>query len=185
MKEVSEFPPPPPDRRNFFTQAASVAIGGFLGLFPFLAGLRVYLDPLSRKSAVTNAVKVANLDSLPDDGTPKKFPVVAERTDAWNRFSATPIGAVYLRRQGDEISAFSAECPHAGCFVDYRGGDHKDFFCPCHNSNFNPDGSIKAGVSPRGMDTLEVEVRTAGEVKEVWVTFQKFHAGHADKSPIT
>jgi Rieske Fe-S protein len=184
MNEVEVFPPPPPNRRNFFIQAASVVIGGFLGLFPFLAGLRVYLDPLSRKGVESSAVKVATIDSVPEDGTPKKFTVVAGRTDVWNRIPPAPIGAVYLRRQGEDVVAFSTVCPHAGCFVDYRAGEHQDFFCPCHNSNFNSDGSIKAGVSPRSMDTLEVERRGTNGA-EIWVTFQSFHAGHAEKTPIT
>ncbi len=183
MKQTDEVSSCPPDRRNFFVKAGSVIIGGFLGLFPFLAGLRVYFDPLTREGSESKAVKVTLFDSIPDNGTPKKFAVLADRTDAWNRFPNAPIGAIYLRRDGENVTAFNAVCPHAGCFVDYRDGE-QDFFCPCHNSNFNPDGSIKAGVSPRAMDSLEVERRGA-DGSEIWVTFQNFHAGHADKQPIT
>jgi hypothetical protein len=43
----------------------------------------------------------------------------------------------------------------------------------------------EAGVSgaelDRGMDALEVEIRNT---KEVWVKFQDFQAGHAEKVPI-
>ena len=43
-----EVPVAPPQRRNFFAEAAAVVIGGFVGLFPFAAGLAAFLDPLRR-----------------------------------------------------------------------------------------------------------------------------------------
>jgi len=122
------------------------------------------------------------LEALPDDGIPRKFPVLATRVDAWNKFSETPIGAVYLRRTSDgQIQAFNVVCPHAGCFVDFLP-DRNQYLCPCHNSAFSVTGAIADRSSPaaRGLDSLEVEVRNA---KEVWVKFQNFQAGRAEKVP--
>ena len=79
------------------------------------------------------------------------------------------------------MTALHAACPHAGCFVDYRG-DHKDFFCPCHNSSFAADGTVAdpKSPSPRPLDTLDLEVRGS----EVWIRFQNFAAGHKEKRPV-
>ena len=147
------------------------------------SGLTVFFDPLRRKSSNTGAVRVTTLDALPIDGVPRKFPVVASRIDAWNKFTDFPIGAVYLRRTGEKtLQAFNASCPHAGCFVDYlpKSGS---FHCPCHESTFTADGKIDNPDSPaqRGLDDLKVEVRDG---KEVWVEFRNFQAGHAEKIPI-
>ncbi len=115
----------------------------------------------------------------------RRFEVLAGRVDAWNRFPNVAVGAVYLRRvAADKVEAINVICPHAGCPVDYRPGG-KGYLCPCHDSQFNFDGTLVAGArspSPRGLDALEVEVR---EGSEIWVKFQNFEAGKAEKVPVT
>ena len=172
----------PADRRGFFKQALAGIISVILGLIPVGAGLAVFLDPLRRKSEASGAVRVASLEALPDDGIPRKFPVIASRVDAWNKFTETAIGAVYLRRASDgQVQAFNASCPHAGCFVDFRSAENH-FHCPCHNSSFSLDGKIldPKSPSPRGLDELEVEVRNESEI---WVKFQNYRAGVSEKIP--
>lgn len=174
---------PGDDRRGFFKKILAGIIGAVLGLVPLGAGLTVFLDPLRRKAAAGGMVQIATLDALPSDGVPRKFPVLASRTDAWNKFSQVPIGAVYLRREPDgKLQAFNVVCPHAGCFVDFLP-DRGSYLCPCHNSTFNVEGKIadRSSPAPRGLDSLEVEVRNG---KELWVKFQNFQAGRAEKIPV-
>lgn len=176
-------PRPTPDRRNFITKACAVAVGGAIAVVPALAGLLVLFDPLRRKSASGGAVLVASLDSLPEDGAPRKFSVLATRVDAWNRSPNVPVGAVYLQRLGQGgVRAFNVVCPHAGCFVDYRPTENH-YHCPCHNSSFALDGKVRdpKSPSPRGLDDLPVEIRNGGEV---WVTFQNYRAGVHEKIPV-
>ncbi len=171
------------DRRGFLKRALAVVIGAVAGLIPLGAGLAVLLDPLRRKSAGAGMVRVTTLDALPDDGLPHKFPILATRVDAWNKFAEVPVGAVYLRRTGaDKVEALNVVCPHAGCFVDFLPA-RDCFLCPCHNSTFTLAGRIadRASPAPRGMDTLPVEVRNG---KEIWVAFQNFEAGCAEKIPV-
>jgi Rieske Fe-S protein len=126
---------------------------------------------------------VTTLDALPADGIPRKFAVLADRVDAWNRYSGVPIGAVYLRHTAEgRIEALHVVCPHAGCFVDFLPG-RGNFLCPCHNSAFTIDGRIAdtASPSPRDMDSLQVELRNE---REIWVKFENFKAGRADKVPV-
>lgn len=158
-------------------------LGAVLGLAPVAAGLRVWLDPLQRRGGAGAPVRVTSLDSLPADGVPRKFPVLADRTDAWNKFQNVPVGAVYLRRtMAGKIEALNVVCPHAGCFVDFKAESGK-YLCPCHNSLFALDGKLASAASPaaRGLDTLEVELR---HEHEVWVKFQNFEAGKAQKVPV-
>jgi menaquinol-cytochrome c reductase iron-sulfur subunit len=174
---------PVPERRHFLKQFAAGIIGAVLTLLPVGAGLAVFLDPLRRKSAASGAVRVASLESLPNDGIPRKFPVIAARVDAWNKFTQTAIGAVYLRRTSDgQVQAFNVVCPHAGCFVDFKP-EEGHYSCPCHNSTFTVAGSIgdRTSPAPRGLDSLGVEVRDG---KDVWVKFQNFQAGRAEKVPV-
>ncbi|MDB6023574.1 MAG: (2Fe-2S)-binding protein [Pedosphaera sp.] len=171
------------DRRGFFKKSLALIIGGAAALLPAIAALKVLLDPLRHKSAAGTAIKIVTLDAVPADGVPRKFPVLAAKMDAWNKFQNVPIGAVYLRRTGDgKLEALNVVCPHAGCFVDFSPAK-EGFVCPCHNSHFNLDGKIasKKSPSPRGLDSLPVEVDADGVI---WVTFQNFQAGRPDKVPV-
>jgi menaquinol-cytochrome c reductase iron-sulfur subunit len=165
------------------TKASAAIIGGLVGLFPALAGLTVILDPLRHKQKAGGFVRVTTLGAVPEDGVPRKFRVLEDHQDAWNKFANVPVGAVYLRRLGGTaVQAFNVVCPHAGCFVDFMA-DRKSYLCPCHNSTFDLDGKIlgKKSPSPRSLDSLEVEVREGGEI---WVKFQNYQAGHREKVPV-
>jgi Rieske Fe-S protein len=170
-------------RRSFLKKAAAAVLGLLAMAAPLVSGVMVILDPLRRKSEQKGSIRVTFLNSIPEDGLPRKFTVIASQSDAWNRNPSVPIGAVYLRRTGPKtIQAFNVVCPHAGCFVDLMPGG-KQYLCPCHNSSFALDGKINdpKSPSPRGMDELEVEIRNENEV---WVKFQNFLAGHEEKIPV-
>ena len=180
---------PPADRRGFFTKAGAIVCGSLLALVPLASGVAVFLSPAWRKQ-VGSWVRIALLDQVPDDGRPVSFPVITDRVDAWNRYPAQRIGAVYLVRDPgtEKPTAFTATCPHAGCFIGYTPGqDH--FQCPCHTSAFNFNGTRVSGdkeVAPRGMDSLDVEVRPCpadSSIREVWVHFERFQTGKKEKIP--
>ena len=190
------------ERRGFLAKTAALLAGGVALVTPAAVGIVSFLNPLRQKSQAGGFVKLATLDTLPEDGTPRKFPVIADRTDAWNLFPSEPIGAVYLRRTGkDYIEAFQVICPHAGCSIGIKkvsgtvfenglkkiaGKNEKMvpdtfiFYCPCHGASFDLTGKRldATSSSPRDMDSLEVEIR---DNNEVWVKFQKFSSGTASK----
>lgn len=174
-------------RRNFFSEALAVAIGAFVGLVPLAAGLMVFFDPLRRRAGAGEFIRIAPLDSLPDDGVPRQFPVVADRDDAWNHYDAQPLGSVFLRRAGGKVEALNAVCPHLGCMVDFIG-QRQIFRCPCHNSLFEPDGQRIIPPdgncpSPRSLDPLEAQVRGEGAAATLWVKFQNFRTGTPERIP--
>lgn len=170
-----------PDRRRFI-KGATCAVGAAMGVVPMVAGVRVALDPLGHEASGSEAefIRLAELADL-ENGVPRKFSIVADKTDKWTRYRDVPVGAVYLLKSEPDgetkVTAFNTVCPHLGCFVDYRA-EKQDFFCPCHDSKFDvKDGSVQSGVSPRGMDTLEVEIRKG---TEIWVKYQRFKANSKD-----
>ena len=170
-------------RRSFLRKTLALALGSLAYAVPGLAGIVAFLNPLRplrQKSQAGQPVRVASLDMLPEDGTPQEVSVVADRTDAWNRFPNEPIGAVFLRRTGkDQVEAINVVCPHAGCSVQYQEGAGK-LFCPCHAASFDLAGKRldETSHSPRDLDTLEAEIRNG---TEVWVRFQNFRTGIAEK----
>lgn len=191
-----------PARRNFLYAFGAVVIGLVVSVFPLGAGLMVFLDPLIGKKKLPTSVpqdpaggegflKVATLDSVPDDGIPRRFPVIANLQDAWNFTPGQPIGAIYLRREkgAKEVQVFHATCPHAGCSVAYtHDPDPKNclYKCPCHNSAFNLEGEKvdlpgKENPSPRPLDTLEVDDAKLASTGEVWVKFLNFYTGIHEK----
>lgn len=165
-------------RRGFITKVIAVLIGAAAYLPPAAAGAWVFLNPLRQKGQGGRMFRLATLDTL--DEVPKKFSIVADRTDAWNRFSNEPVGAVYLRKTAeDQVQAIHVVCPHAGCSIQYQADGDK-FFCPCHSANFDLSGARldETSPSPRDLDTLDVEIR---EENEVWVKFKNFRTGTPEK----
>ncbi|WP_337169378.1 Rieske 2Fe-2S domain-containing protein [Gemmatimonas aurantiaca] len=171
-----------PDRRNFVTKAAAIVVGGLISVVAPVAGLLTFLDPLRRKSDTRGMVRVASLASLPENGEPRKFPVLDTLVDAWNKTENVPVGSVYVQKTGENtVRVLNSVCPHLGCSVGYRAST-QGYFCPCHKSAFAVDGSIAdpKSPSPRAMDELTAEVRDG----EVWVKFQNFRKGSPDKIPV-
>lgn len=168
----------PQPRREFLKSAACVALGSCALAAPIGAAIVVLSNPLKSRG-VPLPVRITSLSSLPLNGTPRFFQVVTERRDAWTKFPANAIGAVFLRRISEnEVVAFNASCPHLGCAVEFRN-DRDVFFCPCHNSEFAKTGEVR-GTSPsrRGLDTLRVDLHEDGDV---WVYFENFEPGIAQK----
>jgi menaquinol-cytochrome c reductase iron-sulfur subunit len=175
------------ERRGFLAMSFAILGGAAALLIPTALGTASFLSPLlRRKKEAGDLLRLATLDVLPEDGAPMKFAVIAERTDAWNRYPNESIGAVYLRRlpkkEGkDAVEALQVICPHAGCSIMYEPGEKGGrFFCPCHSAAFDLAGTRtdSTSPSPRDMDTLETEIRNGSEV---WVKFQNFATGTATK----
>jgi menaquinol-cytochrome c reductase iron-sulfur subunit len=172
------------DRRGFVRGVLAMITGTLSLLGPLVGGLAVVLEPLRQRKhgQAGEFIKVGQLASLPNNGLPKKYDILADRQDAWNRYPNVPVGSIYLRRtEDDQITAFNIICPHAGCFVQVDQ-QQKQYNCPCHNSQFKLDGSKSNAdnPSPRGMDPLDVEIRNGDEI---WVHYQSFKTGVADRIP--
>ena len=86
-------------RRGFLAAAGSIVIGGLITLTPLFSGVAFFLDPLLRKRApfkggdADGFLAVTNLNDLPEDGTPLRFVLRADKVDAWNEFKDQSIGS--------------------------------------------------------------------------------------------
>lgn len=187
---------PPEPRRGFVF--ATALIGGLVALAPLLVGLTSFLDPIIRKrkkperyagdgAGDDGFVRISSVGALEENGSPQRFPVIADKQDAWNYIPNQPIGAVFVQRLGgNDIRVFNATCPHAGCSVSCNGAA---YHCPCHNSAFDLDGSKLASESgrnnpsPRPLDSLEIDAKRLEKDQEVWVKFQNFYTGRHEKKP--
>lgn len=167
-------------RRGFFFKTSTAVLGAVLAVFPFVAGLAVFLSPLTKKRKEKNPendqegyLRVTTIDAIPKDGSPKRFAVITDLDDAWTHYRNVPIGSVYLRLAGGKVEALNTTCPHAGCFVNFDQ-PAACFKCPCHNSFFKLDGEIiEPSPSPRRMDTLAVTEKDGA----VFVKYENFYTG--------
>jgi menaquinol-cytochrome c reductase iron-sulfur subunit len=168
---------PAEPRRGFLAKAVTLVLGAAALGTPVVVGLISFLNPLREKKPSGRFYRVTTLGALPEDGSPHKFPIIADRKDAWTLYKDVPIGSVFLRRIGPNvIKALSVICPHAGCMIGFDAAAD-GFLCPCHTARFDVDGrrTDKASKSPRDMDALAgVEIRGGNEI---WVKYETFQTG--------
>jgi menaquinol-cytochrome c reductase iron-sulfur subunit len=175
---VAAGPPAPVARRSFLVRAAALVIGAVVGLVPLAVGLVTFLDPLRRQGAGGKWFRVGSVNAL-RAGVPERVTIVGDRRDSWTDYRQEPLGAIFLVAEpdGKGVKALNATCPHAGCSVAFQAA-RQCFLCPCHTSAFNLEGEAISAVPPRGMDSLECEIRGPGEI---WVKYEDFLTGTADK----
>jgi menaquinol-cytochrome c reductase iron-sulfur subunit len=181
------------ERRSFLSTCGAIGAGTLVAAFPFAAGWRVVTAPGRSNTDSSEAggdegfVRVCPLDAVAADGTPHAFPVVADVVDAWTRAPNQRIGEVFLSRSDKDgkphVLALTAACPHLGCAVEFSGANGQ-FECPCHASGFAKDGKKLFGPSLRGLDELDVKLEEQGGATEVWVRFERFRAGVAERIPV-
>lgn len=191
-----------PVTRGAFIQLLTATISFVIVAIPAAFGGLFFLDPLLRKRGGAGGAGGAaarkdeegfirldiTADVIPSDGLPVAVTVRDDSEDAWNKFLDVPVGSIWLRKDtAGALTAFNSVCPHLGCSVNYRRSEN-DFYCPCHTSAFSLDGKKMNEVPPRDMDALEVSLRTGGKPDpagtEVWVKFQNFQRGKAEKKPL-
>ena len=182
-------------RRGLLKFICRVTMLGYATLM-LIPGARFLIEPLLRKSSANgHPRRVTRLDDL-SPGVPKPFAIKGSRQDAWTLYPEQTLGRIFLLRESDDdvdaeatVIAFSAECPHVGCAIEYKAGDDQ-FFCPCHRGVFDGNGEVVPdselgwkNAPPRAMDQLECGIEEDEESGELWVTvvFQRFEQGLAQQ----
>ncbi len=125
------------------------------------------------------AVRLGKLADFPL-GQPKLAQFALSRTDGW--VTTLESRAVWVVRTGElEATVFNGRCTHLGCAYSWKteGPRRGQFFCPCHDGVFGPDGKVLGGPPPRALDTLPVRV----EDGVLAVSHQDFRLGVAEKAP--
>lgn len=144
-----------PGRRSFIVMlvAAGTAFVGALLSVPLVM---FATDPLFRKAGAKSWSEVGPASDFADITQPAEPIIRVESRDGWRlNISQKPVFVMPPIVSAHRV--FSSICPHLGCQVEWVG-DQRHFFCPCHGSVFEEDGSLLKGPAPRGLDYLDSKV---------------------------
>lgn len=135
-------PGPPGRRRDFLKYVLGGSFVAWLAavFYPLFA----YLKPPKLGEVEVTSVKVGSVGDLkPNSG-------------AIFRFGSKP--ALLVRTPSGDLRAFSAECTHLDCTVQYRS-DLEVIWCACHNGKYDLNGGNISGPPPRPLDVYKVVVK--------------------------
>jgi cytochrome b6-f complex iron-sulfur subunit len=138
--ERSRLDPEPVPRRDFLGLSAVGAAGAAM-LFALVGLLRL------PKAAV-----------LPTPS--KRFRVTLPESLGVAEPYVPPGRSVALVRDREGLYAISTVCTHLGCIVKCAADG---FHCPCHGSQFAPDGTVVKGPAPKPLPWLSI-TKSGGDV---------------------
>ena len=132
-----------PRRRRFVNWFLGTSVGAFLAavLYP----VSRYLVPPEVGESTAGTV---TLPLKPDDVRPNTGQIF--------KFGSRP--GILVRTASGELRAFSAQCTHLNCTVQYRP-DVSHIWCACHNGHYDLNGKNIEGPPPRPLDGFVVNVR--------------------------
>lgn len=61
----------------------------------------------------------------------------------------------------------NAICTHLGCVVPWNSGENK-FICPCHGSQYDPEGAVVRGPAPLPLALAHVAVESERVLLSTW-----------------
>lgn len=62
-----------------------------------------------------------------------------------------------------ENYGLNAVCTHLGCVVPWSAANNK-FMCPCHGSQYSPDGAVVRGPAPLPLALAHCDVAEDGKI---------------------
>ena len=166
--------------RRDFLKICSVVLSALIGIAYAVPLIRTFISPALRQTVIgsTGLIELGSISSC-QVNVPMNMKIVDAKVDAWTKFPPTEIGAVWIIMDKDKkFTAFTSICPHLGCGINWDENFEK-FICPCHDSFFDIEGRVLSGPSPRGMDTLETEIKDG----KIFVKYQKMRLGVSEKLP--
>ena len=130
----------PINRREFLNLAWLASLGFFtLGT---VAATYLFAMPIFEEGEFGGIVDAGAVGELPPPGNP---PVNQPKVKLW--ISNTEEGVVALYKV----------CTHLGCLYNFNTQQNK-FLCPCHGSQFQPDGSYIQGPASRSLDRFVLQI---------------------------
>lgn len=161
------------ERRSFLgvlIGAITAGIGAVLGV---TIG-RYVVEPALADSSTEQWVDAGLLAEIPEGQAVKRNVIIAQNV-GWGQENTQ--GLVWIHRQGETITVYSAVCPHLGCTINHSANG---FLCPCHKSSWDGEGKKNGGPTPRNMDVLEHRI----EGGALQVKYQNFKIGIAEKEAV-
>ncbi|VXD22994.1 QcrA and Rieske domain-containing protein [Planktothrix paucivesiculata] len=120
------------NRRTFL---AWVGVGSLASSFPVAL------------AACSNPENTANIATRPDGFT---VAGTIQELDEKGSIFNSQLPALIIRNPKNiqEVFAVNPTCPHLDCIVKWEASK-KEFGCPCHASQFTPDGQVIKGPADR------------------------------------
>jgi menaquinol-cytochrome c reductase iron-sulfur subunit len=166
-----------PGRRSFFGVLTAVGTS-MVGALLAVPLTRFALFPLLKPTPDTSWTDAGPASNFAQISDPEETQIEVRQRDGW-RESVSEKSVYVLPPDNGENRVLSTICPHLGCHVQWQK-DNRRFFCPCHGSQFAPDGSLIQGPATRGMDQLECRV----EKGKLMVLYQYFRLLVSNKEPV-
>jgi menaquinol-cytochrome c reductase iron-sulfur subunit len=161
-------------RRSFFASL----LGASAGLIAAIIGMPMFryilypVQAVSRSDKWTEIGDVSEFDNL---NTPVTKTISLVQRDGWREVVSNQ--SVFVSRSGNGmLQVLSPVCPHLGCSVSWHENQNK-FICPCHGGQFAADGKRLSGPPPRGLDTLDVQIKDG----KLQVQFEYFRSNVPDR----
>ncbi|HNT25030.1 MAG TPA: Rieske (2Fe-2S) protein [Anaerolineales bacterium] len=89
--------------------------------------------------------------------------------------SHIPNGRFYLARLADGgFLAIYQRCTHLGCNVPWDQ-TQAAFICPCHNSQFTPEGELINPPAPRPLDIFPISIQDGEVIVDTGQPIQRQH----------
>lgn len=136
------------DRRNFLKKIIKAF---FFSISVSLIFILSYIYPSKIKQKKLFYIYLIEEEDLPKSGI-KRFEY------KYDLHEKTIVSFVFLKKDGDELTAFSPLCTHLGCLVKWNNIE-KEFVCVCHGGKFDMDGKVIAGPPPKPLERLPLDIR--------------------------
>jgi quinol---cytochrome c reductase iron-sulfur subunit, bacillus type len=153
-------------RRTFMGVISGLIASSIAAVLGVTIG-RYAIVPALNDQGETEWAELGALAGIPE-GKPVRRNVLVSLNAGWGRFNTERL--VWVIRQGETLTVFTAVCPHLGCTVSARA---EGFVCPCHSSKWDARGERLSGPSPRGLDVLEHRI----EGDKLKIKYQNFRHG--------
>lgn len=136
------------DRRNFLKKIIKAF---FFSISVSLIFILSYIYPSKIKQKKLFYIYLIEEEVLPKSGI-KRFEY------KYDLHEKTIVSFVFLKKDGEELTAFSPLCTHLGCLVKWNNIE-KEFVCVCHGGKFDMDGKVIAGPPPKPLERLPLDIR--------------------------
>jgi len=171
-----------PDRRRFLSGCTAGLMALMTGLI-FAPAVAFVTSPLRRRRGAAAAgddfVDAGALESIPL-GAWTLLPVEIVRQDGWAKTrQPRSVWVLVIATAPGEVRVLSPLCTHLGCPVAWSAGT-SEFRCPCHGGIFSKEGTLVSGPPPRGMDSLDSQIRDG----HLWVRWQDFRISTPERIPV-
>jgi Rieske Fe-S protein len=118
---------------------------------------------LAATAVVAAGCEAVNSGNKPPPGNPRVVdagPADAYRADAV--YSQYRDMGFFIIRRGGQLTALSAICTHRQCKLEAE--QDRTFYCPCHDSTFDPTGHVTGGPAKRDLPKLATSTDARGHL---------------------